>query len=385
MIWLRGGRPGRRVAPVDLPVMPPVAPMLAKASARLPVGDYAYEPKWDGFRCIVFRDGEEVELGSRNERPLTRYFPDVVAAARSFLPERCVVDGEIVVAGPRGLDFDLLSQRIHPADSRVRTLATRTPAELVVWDLLALDDRDLRPEPFSERRAVLERVLGGRRRGGSVHLTPLTNDAAVAADWFERFEGAGLDGVVAKETTQAYLEDKRVMLKVKHERTAEFVVGGFRWFKGDPEAVGSLMLGLYDGPQLTHVGVIGSFTAARRRELVAELAPYRDNAADHPWAGWAEAGGQGREAAGRSRWSAGKDMGFELLRPELVVEAAYEHMQGTRLRHTARFRRWRPDRHAASCTYEQVAVAVPALLADVFAAGEAPRPGLPQLPPTGAN
>jgi ATP-dependent DNA ligase len=370
--------------PVDLPVVPPVAPMLAKAVASVPVGDYAYEPKWDGFRCIVFRDGDEVELGSRNERPLTRYFPDVVAAVLAALPPRCVVDGEIVVAGPDGLDFDLLSQRIHPAESRVRTLAERTPAQLVVWDLLALGDRDLRAEPFSHRRAELERVMGDRA-DPRVHLTPLTTDPAVAADWFERFEGAGLDGVVAKGRQQVYLEDKRVMLKVKHERTAEFVVGGFRWYKGDPGAVGSLMLGLYDGPRLAHVGVIGSFTAVRRRELVAELGPYRGDVADHPWAGWAEAAGTGRDAGGRSRWNAGKDLGFEPVRPDLVVEAAYEHLQGARLRHTARFRRWRPDRTGTSCTYDQVAVAVPALLADVFAAGGSGSPGLPEPGSRGAH
>jgi ATP-dependent DNA ligase len=374
---------------MDLPVMPPVAPMLAKAVDAVPVGDYAYEPKWDGFRCIVFCDGGEVELGSRNERPLTRYFPDVVAAARAGLPPRCVVDGEIVVAGSGGLDFDLLSQRIHPAESRVRTLAERTPAQLVVWDLLALDGRDLRAEPFSRRRAELERAMAAHH-DARVHLTPLTTDPAVAADWFDRFEGAGLDGVVAKSRSQAYAEDKRVMLKVKHERTAEFVVGGFRWYKGDAEVVGSLMLGLYDGTRLAHVGVIGSFSAARRRELVAELTPYRDDVGDHPWARWAEAEGGGRkgggrEGGGRSRWNAGKDLGFEPLRPDLVVEAAYEHLQGSRLRHTARFRRWRPDRTGTSCTYEQVAVAVPALLADVFAAGGSRRPDLPHTGSRGAH
>lgn len=349
-------------------MLPPVAPMLAKATATVPPGAYSYEPKWDGFRCIAFRDGDEVELGSRNERPLTRYFPDVVAALRAELPDRCVVDGEIVVAGPGGLDFDALSQRIHPAASRVALLAETTPASFVAFDLLALGDRDLRAEPFAARRAALIGIIG---EDGEVHLTPATTDAAVARDWFDRFEGAGLDGVVAKAVDGPYASDKRVMLKVKHERTAEFVVGGFRWFKGAADAVGSLMLGVYQGEVLSSVGVIGAFTAARRRELVSELAPYR-NPTSHPWAEWASAGSTGereRLPGATSRWNATKDLSFEPLAPELVVEAAYEHLQGGRLRHTARFRRWRPDRDPASCTYDQLEVAVPALLTEVFAAG----------------
>jgi ATP-dependent DNA ligase len=353
---------------VQLPVVPPVAPMLAKAAAEVPLGDFWYEPKWDGFRCIAFRDGDEVVLGSRNERPLTRYFPDVVEALRTQLPKRCVVDGEIVVAGAHGLDFDMLSQRIHPAESRVRMLAETTPASFVAFDLLALGERDLRAEPFSARRRLLEDAL--RPAVAPLHVTPVTRDPAVADDWFHRFEGAGLDGIVAKAGSLAYLEDQRVMLKVKHERTADFVVGGFRWYKGDAAAVGSLMLGLYDGERLQHVGVIGSFPAARRRSIVEELAPYRDGVDAHPWAGWADTAVEdGRRLPGAvSRWNAKKDLSFELLRPELVVEAAFEHLQGARLRHTARFRRWRPDRDARSCTYEQVDVAVPALLADVFGA-----------------
>ncbi|MHB8506922.1 MAG: ATP-dependent DNA ligase [Acidimicrobiales bacterium] len=388
---------------MDLPVMPPVAPMLAKLARELPAGDWRYEPKWDGFRCVAFRDGDEVELGSRNERPLTRYFPEVVEAVRARLPERCVVDGEIVVAGPGGLDFDALSQRIHPAASRIALLAERTPAAVIAFDLLALGGDDLRPAPFDERRAALEELVATSTSG--VHLTPLTTERAVAADWFTRFEGAGLDGVVAKKPDQCYLEDQRVMVKVKHERTAEFVVGGFRWYRGEVgEAVGSLMLGLYDaGGDLRHVGVIGSFPAADRRRLVDELDPYRTDG-PHPWAGWAglvgETGlvgaagaglvgaagaglvgaagaglvgegvvaGKAPRARGGSRWNAGRDMSFELLRPELVVEAAYEHLQGQRLRHTARFRRWRPDRRPDGCTYEQMDVAVPALLEEVFAA-----------------
>lgn len=359
---------------VDLPVMPPVAPMLAKLTRDLPVGDYLYEPKWDGFRCIVFRDGDEVELGSRNERPLTRYFPDVVAAARLGLPPRCVVDGEIVIAGAGGLDFDALQQRIHPADSRVRMLADTTPASFVAFDLLALGSEDWREKGFAARREALVASFAAAPGSESVHVTPATTDPAVAADWFRRFEGAGLDGVVAKGVNLAYREDQRVMLKVKHERTAEFVVAGFRWYKGG-EGIGSLMLGLYDDEgNLNHVGVIGAFPAAQRKELVEVLAPYREGATEnHPWGEWAQwaaagslASGQ-RMPGGQSRWNATKDMTFEPLRPDLVVEAAYEHLQGTRLRHTARFRRFRPDRDPRSCTYEQMEIAVPMELASIFA------------------
>jgi ATP-dependent DNA ligase len=342
--------------------------MLARSAKAVPVGDYLYEPKWDGFRCIVFRDGDDVELGSRNEKPLTRYFPDVVDALRRELPTRCVLDGELVVVGPAGLDFDLLGQRLHPAASRVAMLASTTPASFVAFDILALDDRDLRPEPFVQRRRLLEEALAGV--APPVHLTPLTDDPAVADDWFHRFEGAGLDGVVAKAASLAYREDQRVMVKVKHERTAEFVVAGFRWFRGDTDAVGSLMLGLYAGDRLRHVGVIGAFSAERRRELVAELGPYRDVGPDHPWAGWAQAVSTDRLPGATSRWNAKKDLGFVPLRPELVVEAAFEHLQGDRLRHTAQWRRWRPERDARSCTYDQVDVAVPALLSDVFGASE---------------
>jgi ATP-dependent DNA ligase len=345
--------------------------MLAKSVAEVPRGPFSYEPKWDGFRCIVFRDGPEVELGSRNERPLTRYFPDVVASVTRALPERCVVDGEIVVAGPDGLDFDALSQRIHPAASRVTALAQSSPAALVAFDLLALGDEDLRAAPFSERRARLADALGwAPDEADGVHLTPATTEASVAEDWFNRFEGAGLDGVVAKPLDGPYMSDKRVMLKVKHERTAEFVVAGFRWYKGTSDAVGSLMLGVYNGDTLSSVGVIGSFTAERRRALVDELAPYREPAT-HPWAAWASsvsASDHKRLPGATSRWNAAKDLSFVPLRPDLVVEAAYEHLQGGRLRHTARFRRWRPDRDPTSCTYDQLEIAVPALLAEVFSA-----------------
>jgi ATP-dependent DNA ligase len=344
--------------------------MLAKLARDLPVGDFCYEPKWDGFRCIVFRDGDEVELGSRNERPLTRYFPDIVDAVQAQLPERCVVDGEVVIASDHGLDFDALSQRIHPAASRVTLLARETPASFVAFDLLAVAERDLRGTPFFSRRAELEAALAGVEP--PIHLTPLTGDPAVAREWFNRFEGAGLDGVVAKPSSVPYLPGQRAMLKVKHERTGDFVVAGFRWYQANPEVVGSLMLGLYDGDQLQHVGVIGAFPAVQRRQLVGELRPYLDPV-DHPWAAWAElateVANDGRRLPGAaSRWNANKDLSFVLLRPELVVEAAFEHLQGNRLRHTARFRRWRPDRDPRSCTYEQMDVAVPALLSDVFGA-----------------
>jgi ATP-dependent DNA ligase len=355
--------------------MPPVSPMLAKLTRELPVGDYLYEPKWDGFRCIVFRDGDEVELGSRNERPLTRYFPEVIDAIREHLPNRCVVDGEVVIAGADGLDFDALQQRIHPADSRVQMLATKTPASFVAFDLLALDADDLRTVGFAARRAGLVTALAGA--APPVHLTPATRDPDVAAGWFARFEGAGLDGVVAKATGLPYLEDQRVMLKVKHERTAEFVVAGYRIHKSG-EGVGSLMLGLYDNEgRLHHVGVIGAFSVVRRRELLTELAPYFDLGPDaHPWAEWAHWAGAGTGAAASgqrlpgaiSRWNAKKDLSFEPVRPDLVVEAAYEHLQGDRLRHTAQFRRWRPDRDPRSCTYDQLETVVPAELADVFGA-----------------
>jgi ATP-dependent DNA ligase len=341
--------------------------MLAKAAKELPEGDYLYEPKWDGFRCIVFRDRDEVELGSRNGKPLTRYFPEVVAAVKSDMPDRIVVDGELVVAGADGLDFDVLSQRIHPAASRIEMLARDTPARFVAFDLLALGERDWRDAAFLSRRTELDAALGTARP--PIHVTPITDDVDEARDWFDRFEGAGLDGVVAKARGLRYLPDQRVMVKVKHERTGDFVVGGFRWYTKDRSVVGSLMLGLYDGGELHHVGVIGSFPAERRRALVAELAPYRDPT-DHPWGQWADfMVADGGKAPGMgSRWNAHKDLSFELLRPELVVEAAFEHLQGRRLRHTARFRRWRPDRDPRSCNYDQLDVAVPALLSDVFGA-----------------
>ena len=355
---------------VQLPVMPPVKPMLAKLARDLPAGDdLLYEPKWDGFRCIVFRDGDEVELGSRNEKPLTRYFPELPPALKANLPERCVVDGEIVIAGDKGLDFEALLQRIHPAESRINMLARATPASFVAFDLLALDDTDLRPAPFAERRAALERALAGAEP--PVHLTPATSDTKVAAEWFERFEGAGLDGVVAKPVSLPYREDERVMLKVKHARTADCVVAGFRVHK-DGAGVGSLLLGLYDDQgTLHHVGVASSFSVARRKELAEEVAPYRENALDgHPWRDWAEAQAQatGRMPGGQSRWNAGRNMEWEPLRPELVAEVAFDHLQGDRFRHATQFVRWRLEREPRSCTYSQLDVAVPEELEAVFRA-----------------
>ena len=340
---------------MKLPVQPPVAPMLAKAVKSIPQGDaLLYEPKWDGFRCIVFRDGDEVELGSRNERPLTRYFPEVVEAVKAQLPERCVVDGEIVIAGSDGLDFEALLQRIHPADSRVRMLAEQTPGSFVGFDLLALGDDSLMASPFAERRARLEEALAPA--DAPVYVTPATDSYEVATQWFDAFEGAGLDGVVAKPTDQPYRPDERAMFKIKHARTADCVVAGFRWHKSGP-VVGSLLLGLYDeSGTLQHVGVAASFPMKRRAELVEELTPYRmDDPAGHPWAGWAgaESGGS-RMPGATSRWNAGKNLSWEPLRPELVCEVAYDHMQGSRFRHATQFQRWRPDREPESCRYEQL-------------------------------
>jgi ATP-dependent DNA ligase len=358
------------MAGMQLPVMPPVKPMLAKLARALPDPEgMLYEPKWDGFRCIVFRDGDEVELGSRNEKPLTRYFPELAPALRASVPDRCVLDGEIVIAGDHGLEFEALLQRIHPAASRIQMLARTTPASFVAFDLLALGDDDLRPRPFAERRRGLEEALAGARP--PVHLTPSTDDRDVAAEWFDRFEGAGLDGVVAKPLSLAYREDERVMWKVKHARTADCVVAGFRWHKSGG-VVGSLLLGLFDDEgTLHHVGVAAAFTVARRRELVDVLAPYRERALDgHPWAGWAEAAAElgGRMPGGQSRWNAGRSMEWEPLRPELVAEVAFDHLQGDRFRHATNFVRWRPERDPRSCTYGQLDVAVPEELGAVFGA-----------------
>lgn len=347
--------------------MPPVAPMLAKSVDAIPAGQH-YEPKWDGFRAIVFRDGDEVEIGSRNTKPMTRYFPEVVEAVRRELPERCVVDGEIVVASAdgSGLDFEALLQRIHPADSRVRLLAEQTPAVLVVFDLLALGDDDLTSRPFAERRAALEAALPAR--GAGVRLTRTTADLDEATAWFSQFEGAGLDGVVAKRPDLPYQPDKRVMAKIKHERTADCVVAGYRVHKSADDAVGSLLLGLFDEDgTLASVGVTSSFPMARRRELFAEVQPLVTDAADHPWTPQAQASGTRTPTeAAASRWNSGKDLSFVPLRPERVVEVRYDHMEGRRFRHTTQFVRWRPDRDPESCTYDQLEVPVRFALADVL-------------------
>jgi ATP-dependent DNA ligase len=348
---------------MDLPVMPPVAPMLAKSVKEIPDVGHV-EPKWDGFRTIVFRDGDEVELGSRNERPMTRYFPEVVEAIKANTPQKCVLDGEIVVVIDDRLDFEALQQRVHPAVSRVTMLSEKTPASFVAFDLLALGDEDYTGRPFAERRAALVAALASSE--DPVFVTPATSDLEEARGWFERFEGAGLDGVVAKPLDGTYQPDKRTMFKIKHERTADCVIAGFRWHKSGP-IVGSLLLGLYNSEgQLQHVGVSASFPMARRASLLDDLAPYRDvDLGEHPWGKWAELSAQHEAAEGGqrmpgavSRWNAKKDLSFVPLRPELVVEVAYDHMEGTRFRHTAQFRRWRPDREPASCTYEQLEVPI---------------------------
>ncbi|MEV8456091.1 ATP-dependent DNA ligase [Streptomyces sp. NPDC052095] len=353
---------------MDLPVMPPVKPMLAKSAATIPPG-MQYEAKWDGFRAIVHRDGDEVVIGSRTGKPLTRYFPELVTAVRDNLPPRCVIDGEIVVAHDGRLDFDRLSERIHPAASRVRLLAERTPASLIAFDVLAVGDESLLATPQADRRAVLVAALSGA--APPVHLAPATTDRDLARAWFERYEGAGLDGVVAKPLDLPYRPDTRAMYKIKHERTADCVVAGYRLHKSGP-VVGSLLLGLYDsGGVLQHVGVCSAFPMKRRAELVAELEPLRTGFDGHPWAAWEDAGAheRARLPGTPSRWSGKKDQSWAPLRPERVCEVAYEHMEGDRFRHTARFRRWRPDRTPAGCTYAQLEEVVRYDLAEVLSAG----------------
>ncbi len=345
--------------------------MLAKRVDGIPdAGTWSFEPKWDGFRAVIFRDGHDLYIQSRDGKQLNRYFPELPEPLLKQLPQRCVLDGEIVIANQRGLDFDALSLRLHPAASRNKLLAQQTPASVVFFDLLQVDGRDLRDAPFRERRAELERSLAHLE--APLHLTPATLDRALAEDWFTRFEGAGLDGVVAKPLDGPYTPDKRTMLKIKHERDCDCVVAGFRWHKdGEGTAVGSLLLGLFnDAGGLQHVGVCASFTAAKRRELGNFLAPYREDAvAGHPWAAWgqAEAHEQDRMPGAPSRWNRDKDLSWQPLRPELVVEVAYEHMQGDRFRHLAHFRRWRLDKPVSACTYAQLEVVPPQELMTIFA------------------
>ena len=345
--------------------------MLAKRVDAIPSGgDWLFEPKWDGFRALIFRDGDEILLQSRDQKSLNRYFPELLPPLLAALPPRCVLDGEIVIARNGRLDFDALQLRVHPAASRVRLLAQQTPASVVFFDLLCEADRDLRDTPFRERRALLESLLANA--APPIHITPATNETPIAQDWFRRFEGAGLDGVMAKPLAGVYEPNKRATCKVKHERDCDCVVAGFRWYKKDDRpAIGSLLLGLFDqAGALQHVGVCASFTAEKRVELVDHLAPYRENAlAGHPWAGWAEtlpAGDDQRMPGGKSRWNQDKDLSWEPLRPELVVEVAYEHMQGSRFRHMAQFRRWRLDKPPGDCTYAQLEVVPPQELMAIF-------------------
>jgi len=357
-----------------MPVVPPVSPMLAKAVkgiAALEGQDVSFEPKWDGFRSIIFRSGDLVEIGSRNEKPMTRYFPEVVEAALANLPEKCVVDGEIIVVRPGEdrRDFDLLSQRIHPAASRVKKLSVETPAQFVAFDLLALGGDDLTGRPFRERRALLEQALADAK--APIHLTAATTDRAVAAEWFTEFEGAGLDGLVAKQLDGTYEPDKRTMSKIKHERTADCVVAGYRTHKSGDDLIGSLLLGIHDADgQLLSVGVIGAFPMARRKELFDELQPLVTTFDDHPWA-WArqEEGTRTPQNAAGSRWAAGKDLSFTPLRPERVVEVRYDHMEGVRFRHTAQFARWRPDKDPGECTFDQLDEPVSYDLSEVLSGG----------------
>jgi len=359
---------------MDLPVAPPVDPMLAKAVADLPSGEgWLFEPKWDGFRALVFRDGDELLIQSRDKKPLDRYFPELAAPLLANLPPRCVLDGEVVIARDGALDFDSLLLRIHPAASRVNMLAEQTPASYVAWDVLAIENESLLQTPQAERRARLEAALSETQP--PVHLTPLTHDRDTATDWFARFEGAGLDGVIAKGEASVYEPGKRRMLKIKHQRTADCVVAGFRWHKNGPGThVGSLILGLFDeAGVLHHVGVTSSFKWDRREELAVELAPLREKAlAGHPWKAWAawsaEAQASGQRMPGAtSRWNRGKDLSWEPLRAERVVEVAYDHLQGDRFRHATTFKRWRPDKTPPDCRYDQLETTAPFEIRDIFA------------------
>jgi ATP-dependent DNA ligase len=352
---------------MPFPIEPPIDPMLAKLADEVPDGPFLYEPKWDGFRAIVFRDGGEVYIQSRDLRPFDRYFPDVHDACLAALPSGCVVDGEIVIATPEGLDFDALQMRLHPAASRVAKLAKETPASFVAFDALAADGHDLCSRPQAERRAALEAICSGV--APPIHLTPVTRDRARAIDWLARFEGAGLDGVIAKPLDATYQPGKRAMLKIKHARTADCVVAGFRWHKTGHDAVGSLLLGLYDDRgKLHHVGVASAFTMAARKQLVWLLEPLRQNALDgHPWREWASPEGV-RMPGGQSRWSQGKDLSWEPVRIARVCEVKYDHLQGDRFRHATVFQRWRPDKPPEDCRYDQLEVTTPYELAAVFGA-----------------
>jgi ATP-dependent DNA ligase len=361
------------LAAVRLPFDPPLEPMLAKPSDGLPTDDgWLFEPKWDGFRAIVFRDGDEVYTQSRDLKPLDRYFPELADPLRGALPDRCILDGEVVIERDGELQFESLLLRIHPAASRVRMLAAESPASFVAWDLLAIDDEDLRAVAQGERRARLETALAGVEP--PVHLTPATTDRALAEDWFHRFEGAGLDGVIAKRLSDKYQPGKRAMLKIKHQRTADCVVAGFRWHKNGPGThVGSLLLGLYDDAgTLHHVGVTSSFTWDRRAAVLKELEPLRENALDgHPWGEWADWAAAAEEAGQRlpgatSRWNRGKDLSWEPLRAELVCEVAYDHLQGDRFRHGTTFKRWRPDKQPSDCRYDQLEETAPYLIQQIF-------------------
>jgi ATP-dependent DNA ligase len=358
-----------------LPFDPPLAPMLSSSADALPDGEgWQFEPKWDGFRTLVFRDGDEIMLQSRDSRPMNRYFPELVAPLAASLPERCVLDGEVVIVGASGLDFEALLLRIHPAESRVKMLAEQSPASYVAWDLLALGDEDLRETPLAMRRQRLEDVLADA--APPVHLSPATRDRALAEDWFRRFEGAGLDGVMAKRLDAPYRAGERTMIKVKHARTADCVAAGFRWHKnGKGTMIGSLLLGLYDDAgTLHHIGVSAAFKESVRRQLVEELAPLHENALEgHPWRDWAAAQQEANEKMQRlpgasSRWNRGKDLSWEALRPERVVEVAYDHMQGDRFRHGAQFLRWRPDKRPEDCRYDQLEVTPAYELERVFGA-----------------
>jgi ATP-dependent DNA ligase len=355
---------------MQLPVNPPILPMLAKRVSQLPTeGEWIFEPKWDGFRALIFRDRKEVMIQSRDEKPLNRYFPELIDPLLKQLPAKCVLDGELVIEQNGALDFDSLQLRLHPAASRVKLLSEQIPASIVFFDLLAEGKQDLRQQPFEDRRRRLEAVLSSVKP--PLHLTPATRDFSVASDWFRRFEGAGLDGVVAKPVEGTYESNKRVMFKVKHERECDCVVAGFRWHKkGERDRIGSLLLGLFnDAGKLQHVGVCASFTDQKRLELVEFLKPYRKNAlVSHPWKEWA--GDEiNRVPGAQSRWSQGKDLSWEPLRPELVVEVAYDHMQGDRFRHTAQFRRWRFDKKPSDCTYEQLEVVAPHEIEAIFSRG----------------